>query len=50
MNLISDYKAASKCDGGPSTTFLSQISFVLDGCPEVGYAFGAVPGAGPNVC
>ena len=50
MNLISDYNAASMCDGGPSTTCLSQIPFVLDGCPEVGYAFGAVPGAGPNVC
>ena len=50
MNLITDYNAASKCDGGPSTTCLSQVPFVLDGCPEVGYAFGAVPGAGPNVC
>ena len=50
MNLITDYNAASKCDGGPSTTCLSQVPFVLDGCSEVGYAFGAVPGAGPNVC
>ena len=50
MNLISDYNVASMYDGGPSHTFLSQVPFVLDGCPDVGYAFGAVPGAGPIVC
>jgi Glycosyl hydrolase family 45. len=50
MSLISDYNAASKCDGGPSTTCLSQIPFTIDGCDNLGFAFGAVPGAGPNVC
>ena len=43
MKLISDYNAASKCKGGPSTTCLTQVPFVLDGCPAVGYAFGAIP-------
>ena len=50
MDLITDYNAASKCDGGPATTCLSQIPFTLDGCDDMGFAFGAVPGAGPNVC
>ena len=48
MNLISDYNAASKCDGGQFTTCLSLVPFVLDCFSEVGYAFGVVPGAGPN--
>ena len=42
-NWISDYNAASKCKGGPSTTCLTQVPFVLDGSPAVGYAFGAIP-------
>ena len=50
MNLISDYNVASMCDGGPCHTFLSQVPFVLDGCPDVGYAFGTFPGACPIVC
>ena len=50
MNLLSDYNAASKCDGGPATTCLSQIPFTIDGCDNMGFAFAAVPGAGPSVC
>ena len=50
MSLITDYNAVSKCDGGPATTCLSQIPFTIDGCDNIGFAFGAVPGAGPNVC
>ena len=50
MNLISDTNARSKCDGGPSTTCLSQIPFTINGCDELGFAFGAVPGNGPSVC
>ena len=50
MNLLTDYNAASKCDGGPATTCLSQVPFTIDGCDNMGFAFGAVPGAGPKVC
>ena len=50
MNLISDKNARSKCDGGPSTTCISQIPFTLSGCDNVGFAFAAVPGAGPAIC
>ena len=50
MKLISDYNAANKCDGGHSNTSLSQVQFVLDGCPVVRYAFAGVPGAAQNVC
>ena len=50
MNLITDTNAASKCDGGPSTTCLSQIPFTIEGCDNLGFAFAAVPGNGPNVC
>ena len=41
MNLISDYSAASMCDGGPATTCLSQIPW-SEG--NTGYAFAATPG------
>jgi len=50
MNLITDYNARSKCDGGPSTTCLSQIPFTIKGCDKLGFAFAAVPGNGPSVC
>ncbi len=50
MNLITDPNAASMCDGGRSTTCLSQIPFTIKGCDNLGFAFGAVPGAGPKVC
>ena len=50
MNILTDNNAASKCDGGPSTTCLSQIPFTINGCDNIGFAFGAVPGAGPNIC
>ena len=50
MNLISDTNAASKCDGSPSTTCLSQIPFTIESCNELGFTFAAVPGNGPSVC
>jgi hypothetical protein len=49
-NAISDKNAKSMCDGGPATTCLSQIPFYESGCSTVGYAFAAVPGAGPSIC
>ena len=50
MSLIADHSAVSKCDGGPSTTCLSQKPFTVDGCDDIGFAFAAVPGAGPSIC
>ena len=50
MNVISNPNESSMCDGGRSTTCLSQIPFTIKGCDNLGFAFGAVPGAGPNVC
>ena len=47
---ISDKNSRSMCDGGPATTCLSQIPFVASGCSNIGFAFGAVPGAGPKIC
>ena len=48
MNVLSDPNAASKCDGGPSTTCLSQIPKAVN--DNLAYAFAASPGGGPNVC
>ena len=50
MNILTDKYTKSKCDGGASTTCLSQIPFTIDGCDELGFAFASVPGSGPNVC
>ena len=50
MNIISNPNESSMCDGGRSTTCLSQIPFTIKGCDNLGFAFGAAPGAGPNVC
>ena len=50
MNVINDHNAQSKCDGGPSTTCLSQAPFTINGCDNIGFAFAAVPGAGPQIC
>ena len=50
MSRIFDHNAKSKCDGGPSTTCLSQKPFTVSGCDNIGFAFAAVPGAGPNIC
>ena len=50
MNRISDNNARSMCDGGESTTCLTQVPFTIDGCDELGFAFASVPGNGPNVC
>ena len=50
MNLISNPNESSMCDGGRSTTCLSQIPFTIKGCDNLGFAFAAVPGAGPSVC
>jgi len=50
MGRIYDTNARSKCDGGPSTTCLSQKPFTVSGCDNIGFAFAAVPGAGPSVC
>ena len=50
MNIISNPNESSMCDGGRSTTCLSQVPFTIKGCDNLGFAFGAVPGAGPKVC
>jgi len=50
MNIISNPNESSMCDGGRSTTCLSQIPFTIKGCDNLGFAFAAVPGAGPSVC
>ena len=50
MNLITDTNAASKCDGGPTTTCLSQIPFTIEGCDNLGFAFAAFSGNRPNAC
>lgn len=44
MNLIQDHSSKSMCEGGPATTCLSQIPFVMSGCDDIGFAFAAVPG------
>ena len=48
MNRIWDHGAKSKCDGGWSTTCISQIPRVVN--DREAYAFAAAPGGGPNVC
>ena len=48
MNLIEDHSAKSMCDGGISTTCLSQIPFTLDNCDNIGFAYAAVPGNNPT--
>ena len=48
MNVIYDYSAQSKCQGGPATTCLSQIPMIIN--DYLAYAFAAAPGDGPNVC
>ena len=48
MNRIFDHNARSKCDGGPSTTCISQVPHVQSS--NLAYAFAAAPGGGPNVC
>ena len=50
MNILSNKYTTSICDDGASTTYLSQAQFTLSGCDKIGFAFDAVPGAGPNVC
>ena len=50
MNIINDKSSINKCDGGPSTTCLSQIPFVINGCDNLGFAFAAAPGGSGNIC
>ena len=50
MTRLFDYNAKSKCEGGPATTCLSYTPFVIDGCDDVGYGFGAVSSTIPSFC
>ena len=51
MNILNDLNAKSICEnGGISTTCLSQIPFTINGCDDIGFAFGAVPSFYPNTC
>ena len=50
MNVLSNKYTTSVCNGGSSTTCLSQIPFTLSGCDNIGFAFASVPGAGPKIC
>ena len=42
MNIISNPNESSMCDGGRSTTCLSQIPFTIKGCDNLGFSFAAV--------
>ena len=48
MNSLKDFSAGSLCEGGPATTCLDQVPFILN--EYLAYAFAAVPGDDPNVC
>ena len=50
MNLLSDLYSQSICEGGPSTTCLSQIPFTIKGCDDIGFAFAAVPTYIDKIC
>ena len=39
MNIITDKNVKSIYDGGPTTTWLSQIPFTIEGCNNMGFAF-----------
>ena len=50
MTRLFDYSAKSYCDGGPATTCVSHSPFVIDGCDDIGFAFGTLPYSTPNYC
>ena len=50
MHRLFDYSATSKCDGGSATACFSQVPFLIDGCDNIGFAFGAVPSLGCGKC
>ena len=50
MNLINDFHSKNICEGGPAAACLSQIPFTINGCDNLGFAFGAVPGYASNLC
>ena len=50
MHRLFDYSATSKCEGGTATACFSQVPFLIDGCDNIGFAFGAVPSLGCGKC
>ena len=50
QNILTDHSATSICNGGASSTCLSQIPFTIDGCDDVGFAFAAVPAGSNDAC
>ncbi len=50
QNIIYNHSTKSVCDGGSSSTCLSQIPFTIKGCDNMGFAFAAVPGGSPGFC
>lgn len=43
MHILFDYSAKSKCEGGEATTCLSHVPFLIDGCDDIGFAYGIIP-------
>jgi hypothetical protein len=50
QNVLSSHSTQSICNGGSSSTCLSQIPFTIDGCDNVGFAFAAVPAGTNDAC
>ena len=50
QKLITNKSTKSVCDGGSSSTCLSQIPFTPSGCSTIGYAFAAVPAGTKAIC
>ena len=50
MTRIFDYSAKSLCKGGTATTCASHSPFLIDGCDDIGFAFGILPYSIPNDC
>ena len=45
-----DYSSKCKCEGGPATTCISHVPFVVDGCDDIRFAYGVLPSGIPNYC
>ena len=50
QNVLSNKSTQSICNGGSSTTCLSQIPFTIDGCDNVGFAYASVPAGTFQYC
>ena len=50
MRRLFDYSTKSKCEGGTATTCISHVPFLIDGCDDIGFAYGVLPSGIPNYC